>query len=116
MPIVGLHEYVPPDGAPDAVSVALSPVQRFVSGEAIVTVALLLMVNTIESTLVHPDILSVMLTLYVVVPATALVIVGFATLVLLRLVEGDQLYVKLPDPPVAVGEPPSVMVEPTGKQ
>ena len=75
-----------------------------------------LSVSTIESTEVHPVILSVRVILYLVVPATTGVIVGLATVALLRLVVGDQLYEKLPDPPVAVGEAPSVMVLPTGKQ
>ena len=75
-----------------------------------------LMVSIIESTEVHPDTLSVTDILYVVVPATIDVIVGLATDVPLRLVDGDQAYVKLPDPPVAVGEPPRVIVPDTGIQ
>ena len=45
-----------------------------------------------------------------------MVIVGLATLVPLRLVDGDHAYAYLPEPPVAAGELPNVIVEPTGRQ
>jgi hypothetical protein len=75
-----------------AVSVVDWPAQRFVSGEAIVTDVAALSVSTIESTEVHPVILSVTVTLYLVVPATTGVIVGLATVELLQVgIVGDQL-------------------------
>ena len=52
-----------------------------------------LKVSTIESTDVQSVVLSVTVTLYLVVPATIGEIVGLATVLLLRLVVGDQLYV-----------------------
>ena len=45
-----------------------------------------------------------------------MVIVGLPTVVLLRLVDGDHAYEYLPEPPVAAGELPKVIVEPTGRQ
>ena len=89
MPIVGLQLYVPPDGRPVAVSVVFCPAHRFVSADAIVTDAVAWMVSTIESDELHPVILSVTVTWYVVVPAVGLVIVGLAVVVLLRFVPGD---------------------------
>ena len=59
MAIVGLQLYVPPDGTPVATSTDDWPVQRFVSADAIVTVAAELIISTIESTEVQPVILSV---------------------------------------------------------
>ena len=79
---------MPPAGVAVAVSEVLWPAHRFVSGDVIVTTALLFIVNVIESTAVHPVMLSVMLTVYLTVPAAA-VTVGLATAVLLRFVAGD---------------------------
>ena len=42
--------------------------------------------------------------------------VGLATAVPLRFVDGDHVYAYLPEPPVAAGEQPNVIVEPTGSQ
>jgi hypothetical protein len=50
-----------------------------------------LSVSVIESTEEHPETLSVTVTKYLIVLATFEVRVGFATAVLLRRVEGDQL-------------------------
>ena len=75
-PVVGVPPIVTPKPAhTESVDPALA-----------VTVGL--RVSTIESTPVHPVTLSVTVILYVVVPATLDVIVGLATEVLLRLVEG----------------------------
>ena len=79
---------MPPAGVAVAVSEVLWPAHRFVSGDVIVTTALLFIVNVIESTAVHPVILSVMLTVYVVVPDTA-VTVGLARAESFRFVLGD---------------------------
>ena len=86
---VGDHAYVPPDGLPVAVRVVFCPAQRLVSGDATETVVAELMVRTIESTAVHSVTESVTVTKYLVVPDTGLAIVGLATVVLLRLVDGD---------------------------
>ena len=59
---VGLHRYVPPAGKPVAVNVVDCPAQRFVSGETMVTVACELITRRIESTAVHPDLVSVTVT------------------------------------------------------
>ncbi len=56
-----------------------------------VTEAVGLIVSTIESIDVQPVTLSVIVILYLVVPATTGLIVGLATVALLRLVVGDQL-------------------------
>ena len=80
------------------------------SADAILTVAAVLMVRTIESTDVQSVTLSVTVRRYVVVPDTGLAIVGLAAVVLLRLVDGDHKYEYLDDPPVAVGLAPKVTV------
>ena len=89
---VGVHAYVPPEGLPVAVSVVFCPKHRLVSGEVTETVVAVLIVRTIESTAVQSVIESVTVTKYLVVPATGLAIVGLATVVLLRLVDGDHAY------------------------
>ena len=110
MATVGDHAYVPPDGLPLAVNVVFWPKHKLVSGDVTVTVAFELILRIIESTDVHPVTLSVTVTKYLVVPATGLAIVGLATVVLLRLVDGDHKYENLDDPPVAVGLAPNVTV------
>jgi len=75
-----------------------------------------LIVIIAESTAVHPDTLSVTRSLYVVVLATTDVMVGLEALVLLSRVFGDHKYVKLPDPPLAAGIAPKVIVAATGIQ
>jgi hypothetical protein len=80
------------------------------------TVAVGLMTRVIDEMSVHPVTVSVTVTVYTVVPAVVAVSVGLGTIVLLRFVEGDQLYLYIPDPAEAVGLPPIVTVEPTGKQ
>ena len=89
---VGVQAYVPPDGLPVAVNVVLCPAQRLVSGDVIETLVAELMVRTIESTAVQRVTESVTVTKYLVVPDTGLAIVGLATVVLLRLVDGDHVY------------------------
>ena len=80
------------------------------SADAILTELAALIVRVIESTAVQRLTESVTVTKYLVVPATGLAIVGLATVVLLRLVDGDHTYEYLDDPPVAAGLPPKVTV------
>jgi uncharacterized membrane protein len=87
-----------------------------VSGEAIETEAEEFKVRIMESTEEQPVTLSVTVSLYLVVPATTGVIVGLATVLLLRLVLGDQLYAKCPEPPVTAGDAPNVIEPDTGRQ
>ena len=56
---VGDHAYEPPEGLPVAISVVLCPEHRLVSGEVALTLVAALIVRIIESTDVHPEILSV---------------------------------------------------------
>ena len=84
---------MPPAGAPVAVSVVDWPRHRFVSGDAIVTDTAELIVSTIESSALHPVTLSVTVSLYVVVPAVGVAIVGLAAVVLLSPVAGVHAYV-----------------------
>ena len=93
MLVSGAHWYVPPVGAPVAVSIDVFPAQMLVSGEDMLTVAVELIVSTIESSALHPVTLSVTVSLYVVVPAVGVAIVGLAAVVLLSPVAGVHAYV-----------------------
>ena len=98
-----------------AVSIVLWPAHKLVSVVAIVTVPAVLIVSIMESAVAQPVTLSVMVTLYLVVPATG-VTVGLAAVALLRFVVGVQLYFRCPDPPDPVGDAPRLMGVNTGRQ